>query len=87
MDAAHGASDCTGSGVQRIDIARGKSQITRVVVAGRVGRRTVVVAIRADIRQGPRLTAADARSRSSDSNRWNGWAGRTAKNPGADWDV
>ena len=76
LDAAHGASVGTGSCVQRVDVACCESKITRIVVAGGERRRTVVVAIRADVRQGSRLAVADARSRSLDSNRWDecrGW--------------
>ncbi len=76
LDAAHGASVGTGSCVQWVDVACGESKITRIVVAGGERRRTVVVAIRADVRQGSRLAVADARSRSLDSNRWDecrGW--------------
>ncbi len=45
------------------------------MIAGGGGRRRPVFAVRADNRQGSRLTGADARSRAVYSGRWNGCPG------------
>ena len=63
LDAAHGDTVGPVAVVQRVDDRRIEVQVARVVIACAVGRRRPTVAVRADIRQGSRLTVAVARSR------------------------
>ena len=65
LDAAHGKTVRAVVVVQRVHVARVEVQVARVDIAGGIRRRTPGVAIRADGRQGSRLTSAVARS--------NGW--------------
>ena len=62
LDAAHGKGVCTVGIVQRVHVARVEVQEASIGIAGSVGRRRPGVAVRADDRQGSRLTVAVARS-------------------------
>lgn len=63
MDAAHGKTVGPVVVVQRVHDPRIEAQVARVGTARCVGRGRPVVAVRADIRQGSRLTRAIARGR------------------------
>jgi len=67
LDAAHGEAVSTVIVVQRVDDAGIEAQVARVGAACEVGRRRPVVTVRADIRQGSRLTVAVARSNGKQS--------------------
>ncbi len=62
LDAAHSKTVGTVRSVQRVHVARVEVQVARVDAAGGVGRRGPVIPVRADARQGSRLTIAAARS-------------------------
>ena len=63
LDAAHGEGVGPIAVVQRVHEARVEPQTARAVIAGSVGRRRPVIAVRADVRQGSRRSVAVARSR------------------------
>ncbi len=65
LDAAHGEAVGTTRIVQRVDVRRREVQVARVGIAGTVGRRSPVITVRADVRQGSRLAVAVARSNMS----------------------
>ena len=62
LDAAHGEAVSPVIVVQRVHVARVEVQITRVDIAGRIGRRRPTPAACADTRQGSRRVGAVARS-------------------------
>lgn len=64
LDAAHGKGIAPDGRIQRVHVTRVEVQKARVEIAGREGRRRVIVAVRADVGQGSRIPDAEARSRS-----------------------
>ena len=70
LDAAHGETVGPARSVERVHVACIEVQVCRVDTASSIGRRRPIVAARADIRQGSRLTQADARGRREKNNRW-----------------
>ena len=63
LDAAHGEGVGAVVPIQRVDVRRIEVQVARVEIAGKPRRRRPHIAIRADGRQGSRVTGAVARSR------------------------